>query len=531
MMELADGSMITAAEIASVDGLNNVGSIAEVEGLRLIMINRGALTRSLGCRIDSPEFAAAERRILDAAAAHGVAVGTWMSSRVPEGDTVLKRQARLRARALALSEVGYDHVVIGDPKNAIRAALRNFAAPAAEGQGPVQRDASIEAPPARENSGRRRLVDYLKEGVLTIASFLMHRDLKAARLLAPEYGAVWLDGEHGEFTVDDMVALITALHGRTDSTSGGYVNVIARVGGYDDPEIGRLIEAGADAIVAPSIQNAEQARTFVETVTSHRPEEVAAIVMIESFEGWQNRDAILSVPGIAAVHVGPADMAKSLRRNIPEFEGRSVKEIQASDRYKQILADVEEAARRAGVPLGGAALSRAAAYEENYPLGYRLLTGPSNLESVHRFADGWTDPASAGVQVLGPENTPEVIELVGPTIIRADAGWQEREPGTLVKTIHVDGATIQIVKKSGDSHVGVEWDDRHRQGQFSLLTEGTATMKYGDQETEYAVTPGDGVWIPSNGRHRFTDKTPDFTVIDIFRPDRLAPLYRPGAQP
>ena len=96
-----------------------------------------------------------------------------------------------------------------------------------------------------------------------------------------------------------------------------------------------MLDAGALGVIIPMVNTVEQARRAVAScfyqpkgVRSHGPvraalahgdgygseanDEVVCIVMIETVEAVENLDSILSVPGIDAVYVGPADLSRTL---------------------------------------------------------------------------------------------------------------------------------------------------------------------------------------------------------------------------
>ena len=100
----------------------------------------------------------------------------------------------------------------------------------------------------------------------------------------------------------------------------------------------QALQRGAMGIVFPGVSNKEEAAAAVRTMhgTLGRPSpawgikdrskvygepdvwplnpngELLAIIMIENKEGVKNADAIMSVPGIGAINVGPTDLSRSL---------------------------------------------------------------------------------------------------------------------------------------------------------------------------------------------------------------------------
>jgi 4-hydroxy-2-oxoheptanedioate aldolase len=141
------------------------------------------------------------------------------------------------------------------------------------------------------------------------------------------YDFVCLDMQHGLVGYETFVGAAFAL-ARTG------VSPIVRVPALDAGMIGRVLDAGAEAVVIPLVESVEQAERAV-AACRYYPEghrsvgsirgsytlsgpvaevnrEVACIVMIESMVGVENAEAICSVPGVDGVYIGPGDLALTL---------------------------------------------------------------------------------------------------------------------------------------------------------------------------------------------------------------------------
>ena len=138
---------------------------------------------------------------------------------------------------------------------------------------------------------------------------------------------VCADLQHGVLDYADSVGLFQAvlLAGSTP---------IARVPWNEPGVVGKVLDAGAEAAIVPMVNTAEQAaaavraarypplgaRSYGPTAVGARSNDYAAtandviavIPMIETAEALGNLDDILSVPGVDAVYVGPADLSLSL---------------------------------------------------------------------------------------------------------------------------------------------------------------------------------------------------------------------------
>jgi len=138
---------------------------------------------------------------------------------------------------------------------------------------------------------------------------------------------VCADLQHGALDYADSVGLFQAvlLAGSTP---------IARVPWNEPGVVGKVLDAGAEAVVVPMVNSAEEAAVAVRAARypplgarSHGPtvagarssdyattanDVISVIPMIETAEALGHLDDILSVPGVDAVYVGPADLSLSL---------------------------------------------------------------------------------------------------------------------------------------------------------------------------------------------------------------------------
>ena len=138
---------------------------------------------------------------------------------------------------------------------------------------------------------------------------------------------VCADLQHGALDYADAVGLFQAV------LLGGSTPV-ARVPWNEPGVIGKVLDAGAEAVIAPMVNTAAEAaavvraarypplgaRSFGPIVAGPRSSNyaatandvVAVIPMIETTEALAHLDDILWVPGVDAIYVGPADLSLSL---------------------------------------------------------------------------------------------------------------------------------------------------------------------------------------------------------------------------
>jgi 4-hydroxy-2-oxoheptanedioate aldolase len=139
---------------------------------------------------------------------------------------------------------------------------------------------------------------------------------------------VCVDMQHGLVDYSDAVALLQAIN-------LGASSPVVRVPWNEPGIIGKVLDAGAMSVIVPMVNSPAEARAAV-AACRYAPQgarsfgplrafmqeggsyyasanaEVACIPMIETKQAVENIDAILDVPGIDAVYVGPADLSITL---------------------------------------------------------------------------------------------------------------------------------------------------------------------------------------------------------------------------
>jgi 4-hydroxy-2-oxoheptanedioate aldolase len=237
------------------------------------------------------------------------------------------------------------------------------------------------------------LREVLEAGRVAVCGWISSDSAYAAEVLSHAgYDTVTVDVQHGMFGVDRAVTLLQAV-------SAGPAMPMARVPSLDPPVIGKLLDAGAYGIICPAVDTAEQATAFVRAMRypptgersygpsrgllyggpdySERADEtVLAWAMVESATALQNLEAILAVPGLDGVYVGPNDLALSL--------GERPGSVRPPARTWAALVHIAERAAAAGVFAGVFTLD-AAVGAELAALGYGLVT-PGNDVAILRAA-------------------------------------------------------------------------------------------------------------------------------------------------
>ena len=164
---------------------------------------------------------------------------------------------------------------------------------------------------------------------------------------------------------------------------------LARVPSLEPGIVGKVLDAGAYGVICPMVNTAEQARAFVSycryppvgarsngpirhgvympipTYQQTANEDVLCIPMIETVEALENLDAILAVPGIDAVYIGPTDMCFSL--------GIPPRVDQDDPRLLQAFQRVLDAAAKRNIPACMHCLEPAYA-KRMIAMGFKLVT-------------------------------------------------------------------------------------------------------------------------------------------------------------
>ncbi|RRR45703.1 aldolase [Mycolicibacter terrae] len=166
-----------------------------------------------------------------------------------------------------------------------------------------------------------------------------------------------------------------------------------RLPNADAAPIGRVLDAGADAVIIALIETAEQAAAAV-SATRYPPDGVRSFgplrpalgrdlsalesraevfAMIETAAALADVDRICAVPGLAGVYVGPADLAISM--------GVPVAQATTHPGLREAMTRIQRAASAAGVIAaihgGSGAAGRMLA-----GLGYQMITLAAEAQAL-----------------------------------------------------------------------------------------------------------------------------------------------------
>ena len=197
------------------------------------------------------------------------------------------------------------------------------------------------------------------------------------------WDTVTVDLQHGVQDYLSMVACFQAMGAHP-------VTPLVRVPWNEPGIIGRVLDGGAMGVICPMINTAGEAAAFVRAAKypplgarSNGPiragvygdagsgyqatanEQTLAIPMIETREAVANLDAILDVPGVAGVYVGPSDLGFS-HGLVPRLD-REEPEMLAI--FERIVAATAARGQAAGIHCGTAAYATRA-----LGMGFRMVT-------------------------------------------------------------------------------------------------------------------------------------------------------------
>ncbi|UUO00659.1 aldolase/citrate lyase family protein [Mycolicibacterium novocastrense] len=200
------------------------------------------------------------------------------------------------------------------------------------------------------------------------------------------YDYVGFDIQHGYLDDADVALLLRRLEHVPIATA-------VRVPSTDPAPIGRVLDAGADAVIVAMVESAEQAAAAVAAtryapagVRSYGPlraglgrdpaeheARVGVFVMIENAPGLAAAEEICAVAGLTGVYVGPADLAISLGHTPAEAWSASA----VQDAIARVAVTATSAGLVAGIHAGGAKNGKKMA-----ELGFRMLTLASESQAL-----------------------------------------------------------------------------------------------------------------------------------------------------
>lgn len=235
---------------------------------------------------------------------------------------------------------------------------------------------------------RNRLKANLKAGRKSFGMWLQSADPTFAEITAlVGFDFFIMDEEHGPGDVQAAINMLRAA-AVTDTTS------MIRVPSTDPIYLRRIADAGAEALLVPMVESAEQARTVVDALrfppvgkrgnawdgtrasgygiardyleTIH--DELLIVLQIETEQGVRNARAIADVDGVDVIFIGPTDLSGSIglpgQTNAPEVEA--------------LIAECIAAVRPTGKPLATVP-RRGKTWQQAFDDGFDIVAAGSEI--------------------------------------------------------------------------------------------------------------------------------------------------------
>ena len=172
---------------------------------------------------------------------------------------------------------------------------------------------------------RNRLKHHWAAGKPSLNGWLSIASPFVAEIMACQgYDSLTIDLQHGALDYAGMLPMLQAMRALP-------VTPIVRVPWREPGIVMKALDAGAEVIICPMINTAEEAAEFASFMRypprgtrSYGPtragfahpgygvganDDVMAFAMIETREGLENVEAIAATPGIDGLYVGPSDLA------------------------------------------------------------------------------------------------------------------------------------------------------------------------------------------------------------------------------
>jgi len=256
------------------------------------------------------------------------------------------------------------------------------------------------------NFARRKL---LSGGVISGPSVSFPSPEIVQQALQYNFDFVWLEWQHGGWSEPTLSAALSCF-------IGAHSTPIVRIAGLDPLRIGRVLDLGAQGVIIPMVETAEQCEQAVQAAkfpprggrsatgfrnalqgdndffhyVEHANDEVLVIVMVETPTGVGNVLEMMTVPDVDCVLIGPYDLSRSVGTvSIDE------------DLVQDLVAEVAAASKETGVAAGYVTGSLDQA-RERVGQGFRLVNPGHDLsvlrgafEEMKEGCDGLGGPAPA----------------------------------------------------------------------------------------------------------------------------------------
>jgi 4-hydroxy-2-oxoheptanedioate aldolase len=213
------------------------------------------------------------------------------------------------------------------------------------------------------------MLAQLRQGQQTVGMWLQSQNFHIARVIAAQGLFDWLmvDLEHSPVDLSTSMTMLAAIA----DVSAGNCTPLARVAHNTMFHIKQALDAGAQGVLVPMINTPEDAAdvarfarfpplgergaggvtphlgfgtTVAAEYVKNANHEILAAIQIETVQAVENIDAILNVPGIDMVFIGPNDLHVSLGLDSTLWDENPV--------FQAALKTVVDACKNHGMPYG-----------------------------------------------------------------------------------------------------------------------------------------------------------------------------------
>ena len=226
-----------------------------------------------------------------------------------------------------------------------------------------------------------------------------------------DFDWVCVDLQHGMIDYTDLRGMLPAI-----STTNTIP--LVRVPWNEPYEIMKVLDAGAYGVIVPMVNNREEAERAVHACryppygnrsfgpirgalyggkgyAQEANNQLACIAMIETKEGTEKLEEIVTTPGLDGIYIGPADLALSM--------GLPVRGDQPEEEHLEMVKNILATAKKHGVAAG--IHTSSLEYTEKYlALGFHFVTLAT--DSVHMVKNAARELAAAkGAKQADREST------------------------------------------------------------------------------------------------------------------------------
>ena len=213
------------------------------------------------------------------------------------------------------------------------------------------------------------MLAQIRQGKQTVGMWLQSQNFHIARVIAAQGHFDWLmvDLEHSPVDLSMTMMMLATIA----DVSAGNCTPLARVAHNSMFHIKQALDAGAQGVLIPMISTPEDAADVVRFArypplgergaggisphlgfgTTSAPEyvknanpEILVAIQVETVQAVENIDAILAVPGIDMVFIGPNDLHVSLGLDSTLWDDNPV--------FQATLKTVVDACKAHGMPYG-----------------------------------------------------------------------------------------------------------------------------------------------------------------------------------